>query len=120
MNDHTAPPDHAIDDDPQHPQGDGSAPIEEHLKSRSTWLRLVFMLVFYVLGSVATLVASVVVVLGFLWVLFTGEPNPQLKNAGQSIATYLYQIVQYLTFNTDERPFPFDSGWPTAPPSADE
>ncbi|MEJ2140219.1 MAG: DUF4389 domain-containing protein [Gammaproteobacteria bacterium] len=25
------------------------------------------------------------------------------------MATYTYQIIRYLTFNTDERPFPFDS-----------
>ena len=48
-----------IDDD------DKATPIEEHLKSRSTWLRLVFMLVFWVLASVTTFVASVVIVLGF-------------------------------------------------------
>jgi hypothetical protein len=94
--------------------GDSSASdMEKHLKSRPTWLRLVFMIVFYALVSVAALVATVVVVLGFFWVLFTGGANPQLKSTGQSLATYLSQVMRYLTFNSDDRPFPFDLSWPS-------
>lgn len=89
-------------------------PIEENLRSRSTWLRLLFMIAFYVIGTVATAVLSVVVVLGFLWVLFTGEKNGQLQQAGQVIAGYLYEIVRYLTFNTEDKPFPFGNDLPSA------
>ncbi len=96
------------------PDARAGSQIEEHVKSRSTWLRFLFMLVFCVLVGVASLVGTVVVVLGFLWVLFTGEPNRRLVNAGQSIAMYVYEIVRYLTFNTDIRPFPFDADWPSA------
>ncbi|MDH3748915.1 MAG: DUF4389 domain-containing protein [Gammaproteobacteria bacterium] len=115
MSDDSVPADHVVTDE----NGDGgnAAPIEEHLKSKSTWLRLVFMIIFYVLASVATLVASVVVALGFLWVLFTGETNDQLRRTGQGIASYVYQIIQYLTYNSEEKPFPFDAEWPA--PKAD-
>jgi len=92
----------------------GTPPLEENLKSRSTWLRLIFMLVFYVLISLASLVGTVVVVLGFLWVLFKGEVNKQLKQTGQSLASYIFEIVRYLTFNSDEKPFPFGREWPSA------
>ena len=87
--------------------------IEKNLKSRPTWLRLVFMIIFYALISVAAMVATAVVALGFLWVLFTGEPNPRLKSTGQSLAIYLAQVMRYLTFNTNEKPFPFDVEWPS-------
>ena len=36
----------------------GTSPLEENLKSRSTWLRLIFMLVFCVLISLASLVLT--------------------------------------------------------------
>lgn len=90
-------------------------PIKNNLKSRSTWLRLFFMLVMVLLYSVSRLVVSAVVVLQFFWVLFTGETNKGLENLGQALATYTYQIIRYLTFNTEERPFPFDADWPTGP-----
>ncbi|MGB5259977.1 MAG: DUF4389 domain-containing protein [Gammaproteobacteria bacterium] len=33
------------------------------------------------------------------------------------MATYTYQIINYLTFNTEDRPFPFDLDWPAGPPA---
>lgn len=109
MSDDNPPADHVTADN-----NDSGIPIEEHIKSRPTWLRLVFMFVFYVLAMVASAVCTVVVVLGFLWVLFTGEKNHQLQQAGQVIAAYIYEIIRYLTFNTDEKPFPFDKELPAA------
>ena len=108
MSDENPPVDHeAINGEKE------TTPIEEHLKSRSTWLRLVFMLVFWILAGVTTFVASVVIVLGFFWVLFTGETNEQLRKTGQGIAAYISQIINYLTYNTDDKPFPFGE-WPSA------
>lgn len=110
MTDDSLPADHVLPEE----NGDGETvrPIEQHFKSKSTWLRLVFMLLFCVLASVASMVGSVVILLGFFWVLFTGETNEHLRRLGQGIASYIYQIIQYLTYNSDERPFPFDAGWP--------
>lgn len=88
-------------------------PIEENLKSRSTWIRLAFMAISALLLSVTSLVGSIVVVLGFFWVLFTGEVNRQIQQVGQSIAAYVYELIRYLTFNTDEKPFPMGGDWPS-------
>ena len=87
--------------------------IEQNLKSRSTWLRLLFMCIYGLLASLASMVATVVVVLGFLMVLFTGEVNRELRQLGQGIASYLFQIIRYLTFNSDDKPFPFGLAWPS-------
>ena len=108
MSDETPAVDPDYDDDaaPAHP-------MEEHLKSRDTWLRALFMVISAVLMSITSLVGSVVVLLGFLWVLFTGETNRQLQSVGQSIAAYVYQIIRYLTFNSDEKPFPLGGEWPS-------
>jgi len=109
MSNENPPADHVVVDEER-----PGNPIEENIKSRSTWLRLVFMLVFYAIGMLTGAVASAVILLGFLWVLFTGEKNRQLQQAGQAVAAYLYEIVRYLTFNTDEKPFPFGREFPTA------
>ncbi len=87
--------------------------FEEHIKSRTTWLRLLFMIIFVFLYGVSRIVVIAVVVLQFFWVLFTGETNEKLKAFGQSLATYTYQVIRYLTYNTDSRPFPFDDDWPS-------
>lgn len=116
MSNDNPPMDHVAGDSEPRQESD----IERNIKSKSTWLRLVYMLVFGLLAWVATMVAAVVVVLGFFWVLFTGERNAGLTSAGQSIATYLYEILRYLTYNSDQRPFPFDAAWPAAGESSDK
>jgi len=109
MSNDNPPADHIIPEN-----GDSGITIEENIKSRSTWLRLLFIFAFYVIGTVVTAVLSLVVILGFCWVLFTGEKNDQLQQAGQAIADYLYEIIRYLTFNSEEKPFPFGNDWPSA------
>ena len=104
------PKDHAA------PEGEWEstrAPLEENIKSRSTWLRLVFMLVVLLLWGVSRIVIGVVILIQFFHVLFTGETNDKLKHVGEQLARYTYQIVAYLTFNTEYRPFPFDLDWPS-------
>lgn len=86
--------------------------IVDNIKAKSIWLRLFFMLVIALLYSVSRLVVGVVVMLQFFFVLFTGKTNTQLLLVGQSLSTYTYQIICYLTFNTEDRPFPFDTEWP--------
>jgi hypothetical protein len=105
------------EDSPQY-RPDASDPngLERHLKSRSTWLRLIFMIVMTILYAVSRFVVGVVIVVQFFTVLFSGDTNPRLKQLGQALATYTYQILQYLMFNTEQRPFPFDDEWPIGPP----
>ena len=71
------------------------------------------MLISCILLGLAHMVGTVVVVLGFFWVLFTGEVNRQVQQVGQSLANYVYEIVRFLTFNTDVRPFPLGGDWPS-------
>ena len=108
MSDNNPPADHVLAD-----ENKSGSPVEENLKSGTTWMRGLFMLISCILASVAFTAGSVIVVLGFFWVLFTGEVNRQVREAGQSVATYLYNIARYLTFNTDEKPFPLGGEWPS-------
>ncbi len=93
--------------------GEHRKPVEENLRSRGTWTRLLFMLICCVLISIASFVGTFVVILGFLWVLVTGEVNPQIRQVGQSIAAYVYENIRFLTFNSEDRPFPLGNDWPS-------
>ena len=46
------------------------------------------------------------------FVLFTGDVNEKVKQAGAVVSSYLAEIIRYLTFNTDTKPFPFDGELP--------
>jgi hypothetical protein len=108
-----APPPDA--ESPERKQDDSS--FKQHVKARSTWLRLFFMMVVVLLYGVSRIIMGAVVVLQFFWLLFTGGTNKKLDHLGQALATYTYQIILYLTFNSEQRPFPFDADWPVGPPS---
>ncbi len=111
MSNDNPPVDHVIVDEKE-PREESK--LEKNLKTKSTWLRLVFMVIFYLIAGLASMVASAVVILGFFWVLFTGEANAHLKRFGAGLAAYISEIVGYLTYNTETKPFPFEGDWPSA------
>lgn len=114
MSDTNPPADHPfVEDEP------AARPLEENLKSRATWTRLLFIVLCFIQVWLAGLVGTVVIALGFLMVLFTGEVNRELRGIGQSIASYVYENVRYMTFNSDDRPFPFGNPWPSAESAAE-
>ena len=91
-----------------------SGDIKEYVTRRSIWLRLVFMIVLSVAFNVAEIITFAVVVFQFLASLFTGQPNDRLAHFGRNLARYFQQITVYLTFTTEEKPFPF-TPWPDEP-----
>jgi|TARA_B110000263_G_scaffold225038_1_gene215835 hypothetical protein len=108
------PPDH-VTPDLDVDRDINESTLEENIKSRSTWLRLLFMVLFAAIWSFSRIVVIAVVLLQFCIVLVQGKTNAHLRSLGQSLATYSYQLVAYLVFITEEQPFPF-SDWPKAPP----
>lgn len=87
--------------------------LKQHVKSRETWLRLLYMVIFLFFSWVASIVFGVVILVLFLWQLIAGQPNEQLRAFGQSMSTWGYQVLTFLSFNSEELPFPFDA-WPGA------
>lgn len=100
--------------DPVHDNSAGRSDMEKNVTSRSTWLRLIFMIVFGFLYGLSRIVIAAVVVIQFFYVLLSGETNEQLQKFGHSLAIYSYQVINFLTFNTEKKPFPFDGAWPTS------
>ncbi|MFD1216089.1 DUF4389 domain-containing protein [Microbulbifer celer] len=85
--------------------------LKENLTSPNQWLRLVYMVLFAVLLEIAGFVMLAVVIAQFLFSIFTGGPNDNLRRLGDQIASYIYQTLQFMIYNSEEKPFPF-SEWP--------
>jgi len=86
--------------------------FKEHVKDTSVWTRLLFMLLFAALYWVAEVVLAVVVLFQFVSVLFTGKKNEKVLALGAQLSTYAYQIFRFLTYNSEEKPFPLGE-WPS-------
>jgi Domain of unknown function (DUF4389) len=85
--------------------------LKNNLAKRKTWMRGLYMLIFVVLYSVAEVVVGAVVVLQFLFTLFTGQTNARLILFGHDLSRYIYEVMLFMTFNSEELPFPFRE-WP--------
>ena len=88
--------------------------LKDNVSRRSIWIRLVFMIVLGIAYGVAEIVAFAVVVFQFLSSLFTGRHNERLARFGRNLGRYFQQITLFMTFATEEKPFPFGQ-WPDEP-----
>ena len=79
--------------------------------SKETWKRAVFMLFFLAVISMTEFVIYSLVILQFITVLLSGKPNEWLTEFGGELSVFVYNIFSYLTYNSEQRPFPF-SAWP--------
>src|SRR5690606_36175239 len=60
---------------------------------------------------IARVVMWVVVIVQFLFALITGQDNVNLRQFGLALSTFIFQTLKFLTYNSEEKPFPF-SDWP--------
>lgn len=79
----------------------------ENLKKPSVWLRIVLMAGFVVALYVSGMILMVLMLAQILFSLLTGDDNPNLRRLGGSLAAYVAEILAFLTYNTQQKPFPF-------------
>ena len=89
--------------------------IKNNLKKQSTWMRGLYIILFVILLRLADIILIAVVFFQFIHKLITGDTNERLLKLGQHIATYIYQIALFLSFNSDQHPYPFGA-WPKGEP----
>ena len=90
---------------------------KDNLTSRNTWMRVVYMILFAVIFNIVEFVIAVVAVVQFLSTLFTGKVNQQLQALGHGVGAYVNEITRFLTYHTDDKPYPF-APWPKGAPGA--
>jgi hypothetical protein len=71
--------------------------------------RLFYIIVFLIILGFVRFVLWGVLLVQMLLHLIGARPNANAQKAGQVVAEYIYRIWLYLSYNTDEKPFPFNS-----------
>ncbi len=82
-------------------------------------IRGAFMLLFFVAARCVSILVSVIALFQFLCVLIAGKPNDNAKDFGKNLSLYAAEIIQFLSYNTDTKPWPY-SKWPEEKPSVPE
>lgn len=81
--------------------------VLEHVRTPATWLRILFMLGFCVILYPVSMVVVVLTLAQALFVIFTGSDNQNLRRLGAALAEYVGQVLRFLTYSSELRPFPF-------------
>lgn len=83
-----------------------------HDNKRNIWARAFFMLLMGFVLHVSVTLILVVAVIQFVMMLLNDAPNARLVSFGRDLGRYLQQVANFLTFASEEIPFPF-SDWPS-------
>jgi len=86
---------------------------DDQAKLEHKLLRLVFMVLFALIYKLLDVVLILIVIAQYLFHVLTDKDNETLRQLGDGLSCYYYQIFRYLTYNSEEKPFPF-SDWPTS------
>ncbi|MBT8114742.1 MAG: DUF4389 domain-containing protein [Arenicella sp.] len=81
--------------------------MTEQNNNLNRWQRVLFVAIFWVVFYITQLVVGLIAVAQCVFLLVTEKPNEQLRTLGDSMGKYVHDILRYVTFNSDQRPFPF-------------
>src|SRR6185369_4816447 len=86
-------------------------------KPRSLGIRALLMLLMLIAFELTKWVLLGVAVLQLVLSVATDSANDRLRSFGGALGRYLGQIADFVSFRTEDLPFPF-SDWPSQPPAA--
>ena len=93
--------------------------VPKRFRSGQAWVRLALMLVYFlVIFEIALLLVGLMMLFQFFYRLIQGQDAERLHSFTQELNSFIYSALQYVTFTTDEKPFPF-CDWP-APNKAED
>lgn len=88
-------------------------------EKKSILIRGLYMLLYLIIMQFAKGIVFLLAFVQFIFAAVGKTPNRPLQEFGQGLSTYLYEMNQFLFFNSDHTPFPF-AGWNNNPPGPEE
>ncbi|EIF50044.1 MULTISPECIES: DUF4389 domain-containing protein [Sulfurovum] len=85
--------------------------IETNEREKPGIARAVYILLYLIIGRFISMVLFVVAITQFIYTWLSGEPNEKILQFTEGLSEYAKQLVSYVGFNSDEKPWPFGD-WP--------
>lgn len=81
-----------------------------NLKQGSAWVRVILMITFaVVLYVIIPAIVLVLMLTQTCFVFITGDSNDNLRVLGTALSKYIFEVLQFLSYASDNRPFPFSA-----------
>lgn len=85
--------------------------VEQHIKKPSTWKRGLYILFYSICYQLAAAILFFIILFQFVLKLLSGDTHAELRQLSRRLATYLYQLIQFMSFNSNDKPYPYGE-WP--------
>jgi hypothetical protein len=85
--------------------------IETNEREKPGLARALYILLYLIIGRFVSMVLFVIAITQYIYSWLTGEPNDKILYFTEGLAEYTKQLVSYVGFNTDEKPWPLGD-WP--------
>ncbi|NOQ23713.1 MAG: DUF4389 domain-containing protein [Candidatus Aegiribacteria sp.] len=83
-------------------------------------IRGAFMIIFFVLARFVAVLVVIIALFQFICTMISRKPNDNVKNFGKDLSLYAAEIIQFLSYNTDRKPWPFSPGNEVKPENPEE
>lgn len=112
-----------MSDNMSDPNRSSNKPVDESSKSKmpkmpkldanmkNNLLRGVYMILFLVIGYIAAIVILLITIFQFVYTIIFKAPNVQVRDFSKNMNTYFYDLIKFLTYHSEVKPFPF-TPWP--------
>jgi len=81
--------------------------VKQNLQDTNQWIRILYMVLFWIVLYFSMMVTGVLIFIQVLFALVTGTDNKNLRKFSADLAKYINQIILFLTYNDERKPFPF-------------
>lgn len=85
--------------------------VKNNLKSKDQWIRGFYLVLFFFIIYAGVFLLFFIGVFQLVMNLLTNKSNKHLLTFGHSLSLYYHDMIQYVTYNSARKPFPF-SPWP--------
>ena len=85
--------------------------FETNEREKPGLVRALYTILFLIIIRLISMVLFVIAITQYIYSWLTGEPNEKILYFTEGLAEYSKQLVSYVGFNTDEKPWPVGD-WP--------
>jgi len=85
--------------------------IETNEREKPGIVRALYTILYLIIIRLISMVLFVIAITQYIYSWLTGEPNEKILHFTEDLAEYSKQLVSYVGFNTDEKPWPVGE-WP--------
>ena len=86
-----------------------TAVLTENIKEPSIWVNFFLKVIYLVFLNFIVPFLGFITLLQLLFSIVSKKPNENLVSFSKKISSYIYQIINFITYSSDQRPWPFNS-----------